>query len=140
MYILIYHNSNKQQKKINILQFSTQMYYGEVFWFCLFDCCLFSFFFFLTSKVCGGIFCFLFLVVAEIFTILVMLMPNVTKFNLFRPQALQKNFVWLNPLLIWHPTVALLIWHPTVESVWAGGWMYSHRKACRTELTLIYTT
>jgi len=42
-------------------------------------------------------------VVAVIFTILIMLMPNVTNINLFRPQSCKK-FCWLNPPLIWHPT------------------------------------
>lgn len=49
-------------------------------------CFLFPFF--------GCFYCFVFVfgcfVVAEIFTILVMLMPNVTKFNLFRTQSCKK--------------------------------------------------
>lgn len=38
-------------------------------------------------------FLFFFFVVAEIFTILVMLMPNVTKINLFRPQSCKIFYV-----------------------------------------------
>lgn len=52
------------------------MYPGDVFPGFV---CLFAFFDFLD-----------FFVVAEIFTVLVMLMPNVTKLNLLRPQSCMK--------------------------------------------------
>lgn len=62
----------------NLVYTYSGQYY--VLWFCLFIC------FFIFKVV-------FFFVVAEIFTILVMLMPNVTKINLFRPRSCKIFYV-----------------------------------------------